>query len=184
MLNSSPRPSYPVSNDHLRLIGTVVVIWPYIELAMEAAICGLYEINTDRGLGLTANIGFQSRVAPASHSCKTGRCEGQRSCWPPAQTSHSDRARLRRPQHRRSRRVERHRRCGCRSANVDPRQRQSVGMRERPNFRGTVGGDGVIIAEIAVYDAVQRVHGDRAVHCLKIGATADGDRAEGDGAAG
>jgi len=30
---------------------------------MEAAICGLYEINPHKGLVLTANIGFQSRIA-------------------------------------------------------------------------------------------------------------------------
>lgn len=30
---------------------------------MELAICSLYDVNLDRGLVLTSNIGFQSRVA-------------------------------------------------------------------------------------------------------------------------
>jgi hypothetical protein len=59
-----PEPaSYPVSDEHFRTIGEIVVIWSRIEMAMEVAICGLYEINPDRGLALTTNIGFQSRIA-------------------------------------------------------------------------------------------------------------------------
>jgi hypothetical protein len=63
MAKSSPRGSYPLSDEHLYAIGGIVVIWSHIELAMEVAICGLYDINIDRGLVLTANIGFQSRVS-------------------------------------------------------------------------------------------------------------------------
>lgn len=56
------RGSYPVSEAHLRAIGGIVVCWSHIEMAMEVAICGLYEISPDRGLVLTSNIGFQSRI--------------------------------------------------------------------------------------------------------------------------
>src|SRR5271156_3728421 len=38
--------------------------------------------------------------------------------------------------------------------------------------------------ECPVDHGIQAVHGDRAVHCLEISATADADRAEGDAAAG
>ena len=54
---------HPISESHLREIGAIVVIWSHIEQAMEVAICNLYDINVDRGLVLTSNIGFISRVA-------------------------------------------------------------------------------------------------------------------------
>ena len=63
MPDPSPPKTYPISDEHLTAIGAIVVVWSLIEMAMETAICGLYEINTDRGLVLTSNIGFQSRVA-------------------------------------------------------------------------------------------------------------------------
>lgn len=53
----------PISEAHLQLIGSVVAVWSAIEMNMEITICGLYDINTDRGLVLTSNIGFQSRVS-------------------------------------------------------------------------------------------------------------------------
>ena len=63
MADQPSPPSYPVSDEHFRAIGEIVVIWSRIEMAMEVAICGLYEVNPDRGLVLTSNIGLQSRVA-------------------------------------------------------------------------------------------------------------------------
>jgi hypothetical protein len=53
----------PLGDAHLRAIGAICVNWSVIEMAMEIAILGLYEIDTGRGLPLTANIGFQSRLA-------------------------------------------------------------------------------------------------------------------------
>ncbi len=52
-----------ISDAHLRAIGAICVIWSTIEMAMELAILGLYQIDHDRGLPLTSNIGFQSRLA-------------------------------------------------------------------------------------------------------------------------
>lgn len=51
-----------ISDEHLAAIGAIVVVWSRIEMAMECAICGLYDVNLDRGLVLTSNIGFRSRV--------------------------------------------------------------------------------------------------------------------------
>jgi hypothetical protein len=62
MINPPQRDTHPISDEHLSAIGAVVVVWSLVEMAMETAICGLYEISTDRGMVLTANIGFRSRV--------------------------------------------------------------------------------------------------------------------------
>ena len=63
MTDQSLTTSYPISDEHLRAIGAIVIAWSQVEMTMEIAICGLYRIDPDRGLVLTANIGFQSRVS-------------------------------------------------------------------------------------------------------------------------
>jgi hypothetical protein len=63
MVKPSAPKTHLISDEHLCAIGAIVVVWSLIEMAMECAICGLYDINTDRGLVLTSNIGFQSRVS-------------------------------------------------------------------------------------------------------------------------
>src|SRR5205823_13129487 len=52
----------PMSDNHLRAIGAIVVNWSGLEMLMELAILGFYDITLDRGLVLTSNIGFQSRL--------------------------------------------------------------------------------------------------------------------------
>ncbi len=63
------------SDEHLRAIGLVTMLWSHIERALEATACHLYQIDLNRGLVFTANIGFQSRVAmvriPAIHGAIT-----------------------------------------------------------------------------------------------------------------
>jgi len=56
-------PPLKLSARILQSIGRVAVAWSGIEAALEIAICGLYQIDFGRGLVLTANIGFQSRLA-------------------------------------------------------------------------------------------------------------------------
>jgi hypothetical protein len=51
-----------VSDFHLRAIGAVAVNWAGVEMVMELTILGLYEISTDRGLVLTANLSFQNKL--------------------------------------------------------------------------------------------------------------------------
>jgi hypothetical protein len=58
--NKSPS---PISDAHLRAIGAICVNWSVIEMGMELAILCLYDIDRDRGLPLTSNIGYQSRLA-------------------------------------------------------------------------------------------------------------------------
>jgi hypothetical protein len=62
MSASAKQSGFPVSDGHFRAIGAIVVIWSRIEGMMEFAILGLYDFNLERGLVLTANIGFQSRL--------------------------------------------------------------------------------------------------------------------------
>jgi len=62
-LNQSQKSLSPIGDAHLRAIGAICVNWSVIEMGMELAILGLYEIDSRRGLPLTANIGFQSRLA-------------------------------------------------------------------------------------------------------------------------
>ena len=63
------------SDNHFQVIGMILVLWSYIEMAMECAICRLYDINMDRGLVLTSNIGFQSRVSLLRILAKRGAIE-------------------------------------------------------------------------------------------------------------
>jgi hypothetical protein len=51
-----------LTDHHLRAIGAVIVNWNAIEMAMELAILGLYEVTADRGMVLTANISFQNKL--------------------------------------------------------------------------------------------------------------------------
>ena len=51
-----------ISDDHLRAIGAVVVNWSVMEMTLETVILGLYEVSPDRGLVLTNNISFQSKL--------------------------------------------------------------------------------------------------------------------------
>jgi hypothetical protein len=52
----------PISDDHLRAMGSILVNWSGIEIMMEFMILGLYKIDFDHGLVLTSNIGFTSRL--------------------------------------------------------------------------------------------------------------------------
>ena len=62
-MESSPIKSPSLLSDaHLRVIGAIIVNWSGIEMQMEVAILGLYEINPDRGLVLTSNISFPNRL--------------------------------------------------------------------------------------------------------------------------
>jgi hypothetical protein len=63
MKQTPSRVGYPVTATHLCAIGAIVNSWSHIEMLMQVAICRLYEINQNRGLVLTSNIGFQSLVA-------------------------------------------------------------------------------------------------------------------------
>ncbi len=67
-----------ISDRHLRAIGLIAVIWSGIEQAMEIAICGLYSIDLNRGLVLTANIGFRSRVDLLRILAKNGAIRDKR----------------------------------------------------------------------------------------------------------
>jgi len=63
MTNSFPGKSPSIVSDHhLRAIGAVIVNWSMLEIIMETAILGLYEITPDRGLVITNNLGFQSKL--------------------------------------------------------------------------------------------------------------------------
>jgi hypothetical protein len=47
---------------HLEAIGATAAQWARVESVMELMICGLYEINADRGLVLTSNLSLNSRL--------------------------------------------------------------------------------------------------------------------------
>lgn len=54
---------YLPPKDHLAAIGAVAAIWTAIEFIMESTILGLYEIDLGRGLVLTNNLSFHSRMS-------------------------------------------------------------------------------------------------------------------------
>lgn len=49
--------------DHFAAIGAIACHWNIVELHMELMILGLYEIDPGRGLVLTSNLNFQSRMS-------------------------------------------------------------------------------------------------------------------------
>lgn len=62
-MTPNPKLLSPLGDAHLRAIGAICTNWSVIEMGMELAILALYKIDTGCGLPLTANIGFQSRMA-------------------------------------------------------------------------------------------------------------------------
>jgi hypothetical protein len=49
--------------EHFAAIGAIAVHWSIVELHMELMILGLYEIDMGRGLVLTNNLSFHSRMS-------------------------------------------------------------------------------------------------------------------------
>ena len=62
MRDFSGKSPSPVSDEHLRAIGAIVVNWSALELVMELMILSLYEIEIRRGLILTSNLSFQNKL--------------------------------------------------------------------------------------------------------------------------
>lgn len=52
-----------IPKDHLAAIGSIACLWTAVEIYMELTILGLYEIDMGRGLVLTNNLTFQSRMS-------------------------------------------------------------------------------------------------------------------------
>lgn len=52
----------PEKPDHVWMIGYIVLSWSHIETMLEFTICHYVGVGTDKGLVLTANIGFFSRL--------------------------------------------------------------------------------------------------------------------------
>src|SRR4051812_48438761 len=62
MSNFPGKSHSPVSDQHLRAIGAIIVNWSALEMMMELMILGLYDIGTDRGLVITSNLSFPSKI--------------------------------------------------------------------------------------------------------------------------
>ena len=52
-----------IPKDHLAAIGAIACLWTVVEIYMELTILGLYEIDMGRGLVLTNNLSFHSRMS-------------------------------------------------------------------------------------------------------------------------
>lgn len=71
------KPLSVIQDNHLRAIGAVVVNWSAVEMVLELAILGLYQISPDRGLVLTANLSFQNKLTMLRILATEGAIEDQ-----------------------------------------------------------------------------------------------------------